>query len=480
MSTIHLIGLGPGDPGALTLRALNALKRIKRVYVRTGRHPGLKVLHRHRIEYRTLDHFYEKSDSFSGTYRRIANYVMNASILYGEVAYVVPGSPALAEKTVEIILKKAPAAGIRCLQSPSVSFVEAVAAELMLPHEKLVVLDALQPERLLGFPDRHILVIQAYNRQIASKVKLVLNRLYPDSHPVTAVRGAGLQSGKKVVTVPLCQMDRLPFTDHLTTFCLPPAVRYGMADLLRVMDLLRDEEGCPWDREQNHQTLKPYLLEEAYEVLGAIDAGKPKELCAELGDLLLQIVFHCQIARERGHFSFFDAVTAITEKLIRRHPHVFSSPVAKTAGEVAGAWQLIKKAERGDGEDSVFTLERYLPALLRAQKLQRQASGVGFDWPDISGAWAKMEEELNELKDAYIGQDQARIVEEMGDLLFAVVNVARFLQTDAEQALARATEKFYHRLRHVEERARIEGGGITEYSLSKLDEWWEEAKNTPQ
>lgn len=361
-----------------------------------------------------------------------------------------------------------------------VGIVEAVAAELKLAHEELVVLDALQPKRLLDFPDRHVLVIQASDRQIASGVKRELSSLYPDNHPVTAVRGAGLPSGKKVVTVPLSEMDRLPFTDHLTTFYLPPVARHGLSDLLRVIDLLRNKEGCPWDREQDHLSLKPYLLEEAYEVLGAIDGGDPQELCSELGDLLLQIVFHCQIARENGRFTFFDAVAAITEKLIRRHPHVFEAPADKTASEIISSWQIIKKAEKKEGEASVFTRDSFLPALLRAQKLQRQASSVGFDWPDASGAWDKLAEELKELKDAYIGQERAKIEEEMGDLLFAAVNVARFLQVDAEQALACSAEKFLRRVRYVEERAKAEGGEITEYPLSKLDEWWDEAKILPK
>lgn len=243
------------------------------------------------------------------------------------------------------------------------------------------------------------------------------------------------------------------------------------------MQQLRSKEGCPWDREQNHLSLKPYLLEEAYEVLGAIDSGNSNELREELGDLLLQIVFHCQIAEENKAFTFQNVVTGITKKLIRRHPHVFGEASAKTAADVIRTWQQIKKDEKKE-RTSLFTLENYLPALLRAQKLQRQASSVGFDWPDAAGAWDKLSEEIDELKDAYNQGHEARIVEEMGDLLFAAVNVARFLNVDAEQALAASTKKFYARLRFVEERVRAEGGEMAAYSLSKLDEWWDVAKKS--
>jgi tetrapyrrole methylase family protein/MazG family protein len=476
MSTIYLVGLGPGDPQALTLRALKVLKTVKWVYLRTARHPGLQLLTRHQIRYTTLDYLYENSNTFEETYQKIAYLVMNAARKKGAVAYAVPGSPLFAEKAVEIILKKAPAIGIRCRVIPSVSFVDAMAAEMNLPQdEEVAVVDALQLDKLLDHPEKHLLIMQAYNNLIASRVKLELGSIYPDDHPVTAIRGAGLASGKKTVTVPLYKMDRVPFTDHLTTFYLPPVVPHGLTDFLRVMRQLRSEEGCPWDREQDHHTLKPYLLEEAYEVLGAINSGSAKDLCEELGDLLLQVVFHCQIASENGTFTFYNIVDGITEKLIRRHPHVFGSATATTAGDVIKSWQQIKKDEKKE-RTSLFTLENYLPALLRAQKLQRQASSAGFDWPDDKGAWQKVAEELKELIDAYNQQDQAKIVEEFGDLLFAAVNVSRFLNVDAEQALAGSTEKFYKRLRYVEQMAEAEGRGISGYSLLKLDEWWEEAK----
>ena len=476
MKVIYLVGLGPGDPGALTLRSLNVLKKVRYVYVRTEHHPGLLVLDRHNIAYKSLDHFYKQSGTFAETYKKIAQFILRAAHKHGEVVYAVPGSPYFAEKAVELILKKAHAAGIHCRALPAVSFVDAVATELNLPREnELTVLDALQPDKLLDAPDKHVLIIQAYNRQVASRVKLELATFYPAEHSVTAIRGAGLGKGKKMVTVPLYQMDRIPFTDHLTTFYLPPVSAYGINNLLRVMRRLRSADGCPWDREQDHFSLRSYLLEEAYEVLGAIDSGNQNDLCEELGDLLLQVVFHCQIAAENQSFAFHDIVAGITKKLIRRHPHVFGNECAKNAEDVVRTWQQIKKAEKTDRK-SLFTLEMYLPALLRAQKLQRQASGVGFDWPDATGAWDKLEEELKELKDAYKEQNRVKIEEELGDLLFATVNVARFLDVDSEQALAAGTNKFFTRLRYVEEKAKSEGGEISQYSLSKLDEWWEEAK----
>lgn len=473
---IYLVGLGPGDPESMTLRTLQFLKKSRHIYVRTARHPGLAILDRYGIPYRTLDYFYKGAATFEETYQKIAYYVLNAAIRYGKAVYCVPGSPFFAEKTVELILQKAPLAGISCTAFPAVSFIDAVQAELGLPGgEEMAVLDALREDRLLDYPERHICIIQAYNHQIASRVKLKLAELYPDEHPVIALRGAGLPAGKTMKKIRLYEMDRIPFIDHLTTFYLPPLNAYGIQDLLRVMRRLRGKEGCPWDREQDHHSLKPYLLEEAYEVLGAITKGDAAELCEELGDMLLQVVFHCQVAAEKGDFHFHDIVGGITEKLVRRHPHVFGNAKAKTAGDVTRSWQQLKKDEK-NGRESLFVLETYLPALLRAQKLQRHASTVGFDWPDASGAWDKLEEELKELQDAYKTGEEVKIEEELGDLLFAAVNVARFLNVDAEQALAASTEKFFRRLRYVEERARDEGGEISGYSMSKLDEWWEEAK----
>jgi len=487
MGTVYLVGLGPGDPQALTVGTLKVLQQVEKIYVRTKEHPALAMLDRHGIAYRTLDVFYRQAASFEQAYRQMAGLVLNAARRCGKVAFLVPGSPSRAERTVEIIRALAPLAGVCCRTWPAVSFVEAMANELDLPGgEELVIVDAFQPDRLLDYPDRHLLVMQAYNRQMASLVKLELLKLYPPEHPVTVVRGAGLPTGKIKQVRALSEIDRLRFTDYLTSFYLPPLFNSGIQDLLRVMRRLRAQSpapphglpfsGCPWDMEQDHHTLKPYLLEEAYEVLTAIDSGELPALCEELGDLLLQVVFHCQIAMENGSFSFYDVAAGITEKLVRRHPHVFGGAECVSAGEVTKSWQQIKQHEK-PGRESCFVFPSGFPALLAAQKLQRQASSVGFDWPEASGAWDKVEEEVRELLDAYREADMAKIMDEMGDVLFAMVNLSRFLGVDAEQALTASTGKFYRRLCYVEKMAKAEGREMADFPLSVLDEWWRSAKS---
>ena len=250
--------------------------------------------------------------------------------------------------------------------------------------------------------------------------------------------------------------------------------------LLEIMRRLRDpHDGCPWDVEQTFETIAPYTIEEAYEVADAIDRADLDDLKGELGDLLLQVVFHAQIAAEAGHFDFDEVVRVINEKMIRRHPHVFGNDEQRATGKVDGSWEEIKERERASsGEDgsALAGVAKALPALKRAQKLGKRAGRVGFDWPDTSGVKAKIQEELDELGRAVGTRNRDDIEEEFGDVLFAVVNLARHLEIDPEMALSSANTKFERRFRDMEAAIEGKGSAIKDFSLETLDQEWRAAK----
>jgi MazG family protein len=249
--------------------------------------------------------------------------------------------------------------------------------------------------------------------------------------------------------------------------------------LLALMARLRGPAGCPWDREQTLKTLRPYVLEETYEVLEAMESGDPREHCEELGDLLLQIVFQARIAEEEGRFDFADVAEAISAKLVRRHPHVFGDAQVKDAEGVMRQWVALKreeKAARGGGHSVLEGVPRELPALARAERLTEKASRIGFDWPDAAGARAKVEEELGELDEAIRQGDRERVEDELGDVLFAVANLARKLSLPPEEALRNAVARFIARFEHVERELERRGVPHGTATLEEMDRLWEEAK----
>ncbi|MBT5325761.1 MAG: nucleoside triphosphate pyrophosphohydrolase [Gemmatimonadetes bacterium] len=254
----------------------------------------------------------------------------------------------------------------------------------------------------------------------------------------------------------------------------------SFTELVEVMARLRAPNGCPWDREQTHATLKPYLLEETYEALEAIDIGDDDELCKELGDVLLQVVFHAQIAAEENRFGIEEVARAIVDKLIRRHPHVFADVEVDGSEQVLQNWEQIKKQERqelGDATPSLLDgIPKQLPALMRAQRMQARVSRQGFDWDQIAGPLDKVEEEFAELRQAWASGETPAIEDEFGDLLFALVNTGRFLNVDSEQALRQSTDKFERRFRALEEAVRTSGRDISALSLQELDVIWDEIK----
>lgn len=258
----------------------------------------------------------------------------------------------------------------------------------------------------------------------------------------------------------------------------PTKDRYTVDDLLAIMALLRSPGGCPWDREQTHESILTDFLEETHEALEAIRQRDTDGLKEELGDVLLQVVFHSRIEEEQGAFAFADVVDGICKKLIVRHPHVFGEITVDGTGQVLKNWDAIKRQTKG-GKTQAELLEgvpRSLPALMRAAKVQNRAKRVGFDWPDISGALEALDSETAEFKDALASQDAAAVEEELGDLLFSAVNVSRFLHTDAEQALTASTDKFIRRFARVEELAKDRNIDLAAASLAEMDALWDEAK----
>jgi len=256
------------------------------------------------------------------------------------------------------------------------------------------------------------------------------------------------------------------------------AVGDAFRDLIATMARLRGAQGCPWDKEQTHASLKPFLLEETYELLEAIDRGEPGEMEEELGDLLHQIIFHCQIGAEKELFNAETVVSRLKDKLIRRHPHVFSDRDLPDSDTVLKHWAKTK-AEENETKKSATSLgdpPRSMPALARAQRVGERASYVGFDWPGPDQVWEKIEEELNELKKALSSRDQRRVQEEMGDLLFTLVNLCRFFDFQAEEALSQAVDRFLRRFAHIETRIRERGRTLAETTLEEMDSLWEEAK----
>jgi tetrapyrrole methylase family protein / MazG family protein len=251
----------------------------------------------------------------------------------------------------------------------------------------------------------------------------------------------------------------------------PAALTEHMMQLLAVIDRLRSPQGCPWDRKQTPQSMIPYLLEETYEVIESIEDDNPQGLREELGDVLLHIIFQSCMAREAGHFNLDDSVRTITEKLVRRHPHVFGEETVTNAAEVPRNWEAAKQREKGR-TSLLDGVPRSLPALARAQRLQEKAAAVGFDWPDIAPVWDKLHEEIEELRVACTKAQQDAIAEEFGDVLFSLVNLSRFLHLNAESSLRQAMAKFEHRFRGIEQELARRGQCLQDASLEEMDAIW--------
>ena len=477
MSKIIVIGLGPGSPKHVTSEALRHLSAKRPIFFRTMKHPAARYYAAVCKKTYSFDHLYEQGSDFEQVYRTIIIKLIRAAKQYGTVCYAVPGHPSVGEATVERLGNICPRLGIQLQIVEGLSFLEPMLSFLKIDLlDGVTVYDALTLDRLKEPCRNHLVIAQVYSRFLASRVKLKLLELYDSGYPVTAVRAAGMPQ-QLTMEVPLHALDHRAFFNHYTTIYLPPSKVGSIGDLIEIMAKLRSTYGCPWDREQTHQSLRQYLIEEAYEVIAAIDSVSDSSLREELGDLLLQVIFHSQIADEENRFDFTGVVDTLMEKLIRRHPHVFGKEKADDASQVKVLWEQIKAEEKNEETNSaVLSVDYTLPALLRAYKLQKRAAGVGFDWPCIKGPLDKAREELLELEEACMNEDRMAIEEEVGDYLFTVVNLARFLGVNPEMALGKTILKFIDRFQYVKRQVEQTGRPFSSFSLGELDQWWEEAK----
>lgn len=481
--TLKIVGLGPGSADDLTRRAWAALESAPTVILRTAAHPCVPELPGHE-RFVTCDDLYEKHADFRDVYSAIVQRVLNAAG-QGDVVYAVPGDPLMGEAAVVQLLEQARSQGIAIEVISGISFIEPILGQLGVDGMNgLQVLDALDLAVMHHppiNPDYPALIGQVYSRHVASDLKLTLMNQYPDDFPVVLLHGAGTA---QAVTerLPLHAIDHSAKIAHLTALYLPALG--GMSSFEQFQEViahLRAPEGCPWDRKQTHLSLRPYLIEEAYEVLEAIESEDASALREELGDLLLQVVLHTQIAIDDGEFRMGDVLSHISRKLIRRHPHVWGQTQVDGADQVVTNWEALKKQEQAEkGQQRASLLDgvpKGMPALLQAYQYTAKAAKPGFDWDHIEDVIAKVREEFDELLHAGTDADRA---EELGDLLFVVVNWARWLGVDPEHALRQTNRKFYRRFTYVEQAAAAQGRTLDSMSLAEMDALWDEAKKLEQ
>jgi tetrapyrrole methylase family protein / MazG family protein len=478
--TLTIVGLGPGDIDDLSRKAWRVLKQAKTIFLRTSQHGCVDCLPQNGATYKSFDEVYESIEDFPSVYATIVERVMTAAH-EGDVVYAVPGDPLVGESTTRQLLIEAKAADIPVEIVNGISFIEPI-----LP---LVGIDAMEGLQILDGldiaamhhppinPDYPALLGQVYSRDVASNVKLTLMNQYPDSFEVVLIHAAGTPDAI-VERLPLHEIDHSTHISHMTALYVPALG--NMSSFERFQEIiahLRAPEGCPWDCKQTHESLRRYLIEEAYEVLEAIDNGDPKALSEELGDVLLQVVLHTQIAIDDGEFLMADVLRHVNDKMIRRHPHVWGDVSVSNPDQVVTNWDALKKqeqAEKGTTRASVLDgVPKGLPALMQAMEYQSKAAKIGFDWNNVQDVLAILREEIDEVLAAQSDEDRAK---ELGDVLFSVVNWARWLKIEPETALRETNAKFYRRFRYIETTLAKQGREVSSTPMDELEGLWQAAK----
>ncbi len=489
---VVVVGLGPAGADLVVPSARTALEECTVRFVRTARHPAAAELAADGLELESFDSHYDAASDLDACYRAIVATLVAAAREHGVVAYAVPGNPAVAEQTVELLRAAARAGDVVVDVVPGLSFADVAWARLgvdpMTTGARVVDARALDADRLeTAFP---MLVAQCDDALVLSDVKLVLLDALAADARVTVLQRLGL-ADEQVTVVPLAEVDRVVVPDHLTALYVPAAEGSPTRELARLLALaqrLRRPGGCPWDAEQTHHSLTRYLLEESYEVVEAVETLPPlapddasaddpayRALVDELGDLLYQVIFHAVLAEEAGAFDMADVARGIHDKLVRRHPHVFGDPGsemwdADTPAAVMANWEQIKKDEK-DTESIVAGMTPGLPSLLYAHKLYRKAASVGLDPGDVEASLARIDAAITALRTAP-GTD-AELV--LGELLSATVALASALRIDTESALRGWSARFRDRFEAMERLARDRGLDLHELAPAAVEELWAEA-----
>lgn len=479
MSKIEIIGLGAGDVNQLPFGIYKKLVHAEMVvYSRTLDHPVIESLQDEGVRFEAFDHMYEEEEQFGAVYERITNALLEQAKAVETLIYTVPGHPMLAEKTVQLLLEQTE---IEVEVMGGQSYLDDLFTSLKIdPIEGFQFVDGTSFTRSQLDYRHHIIFCQVYDRFVASEVKLSLLEDLPPDYEVIIVEAAGSKQ-ESITKVSLEELDHTMEISNLTSVYIPPApdnlLHHTFDHLREVMATLRSPDGCPWDRKQTHESLREYSIEEVYELVDAIDAGDDNNIIEELGDILMHVILHSQIGEDDGYFTIDDVIRSVTDKMIYRHPHVFSNTKVDSVEDVNRNWEELKKAEKGEERESVLDgIPKHLPSLAKAFKLQKKAAKVGFEWEDVSGVWEKLDEELKEVQEAIEENTLLEMEDEFGDVLFVLANLARYYKINPELALNRANNKFRSRFTYIEEQLTKKGIDIKQASLEEMDAYWDEAK----
>jgi len=475
MGKLNIIGIGTKKINDISYEGYISIEKNNLKYLRTNHHPFSEYLEEKGVEFETFDSYFIENTSLDDVYENIINTINNKIIEYEEVNYYVPGSPYYGDVVTEYYLNNT-IEDIKVKIIDSVSFFQKALSMVNGNNENLKVLSSERYDFYDIDINSDLLFTQIYNKDLAEKIKIDLGEIYGDDYKVNII-DVILDKTLEMSVFELDKLKKYSFSTYIFVQSIEKSTKelYNVNNLLKLMEILRGPDGCPWDRKQTHDSIRQCLIEEAYEVVDAIDNKDYDNFIEELGDLLLQVVFHGQIAKEEGYFNIYDIYNAICKKLINRHPHVFGETKAGNEGEALKSWENIKSKEKliESHSERLRDVPKALSPLSKSYKIQKLAADVGFDWPDVSGAVSKIHEELDELLAEYEKLDKNKIENELGDLLFAIVNFARFLKINPDIALNKTVNKFIERFNYIEINS---SKPLESMSLKEMDELWEESK----